>query len=152
MAIFEQLLCLFIAAIVLAAAARRFGAPFPVFLAVGGVGIALLPGVPTFTLPPELALALFVAPVLLDSAYDMSLRDLRENWAPIAGLVVVAVTLTTACVAMVVHMLVPAMPWAATASGGGRTGRHRGAAGCRRRHLGPAPAESAAPHHDDPRR
>jgi Na+/H+ antiporter len=113
MAIFEQLLCLFIAAIVLAAAARRFGAPFPVFLAVGGVGIALLPGVPTFTLPPELALALFVAPVLLDSAYDMSLRDLRENWAPIAGLVVVAVTLTTACVAMVVHMLVPAMPWAA---------------------------------------
>ena len=44
-------------------------------------------GAPSFTLPPELALALFVAPVLLDAAYDASLRDLRDNWAPVTGLV-----------------------------------------------------------------
>ena len=64
-------------------------------------------------MPPELVLALFVAPVLLDAAYDASLRDLRDNWAPVAGLVVVAVGLTTAAVAIVAHALVPAMPWAA---------------------------------------
>jgi Na+/H+ antiporter len=109
----EQLLGLFIAAVMLAGAARRIGAPYPVFLAVGGALIALLPSGPAFTLPPELALALFVAPVLLDSAYDMSLRDLRENWAPVAGLVVFAVGLTTAAVAMVAHELVPTLPWAA---------------------------------------
>ena len=63
-------------------------------------------------LPPELALALFVAPVLLDAAYDASLRDLRDNWAPVGGLVIFAVGLTTLAVALVVRALVPAMPWA----------------------------------------
>lgn len=109
----EQLLGLFVAAVVLAAAARRVGAPYPVFLALGGALLALLPGAPSFTLPPELALALFVAPVLLDAAYDASLRDLRDNWVPVAALVVLAVGFTTAAVAVVVHTLVPAMPWAA---------------------------------------
>lgn len=109
----EQLLGLFVVAVLLAAAARRVGAPYPVFLAMGGALIALLPSGPGFTLPPELVLALFVAPVLLDSAYDMSVRDLRDNWAPVTGLVVFAVGLTTAAVALVVHSMVPALPWAA---------------------------------------
>ena len=110
---FEQLLGLFVAAVVLAAAARRVGAPYPVFLALGGALLALVPVGPAFTLPPELALALFIAPVLLDAAYDASLRDLRDNWAPVTGLVVFAVGFTTAAVALVAHTLIPAMPWAA---------------------------------------
>jgi CPA1 family monovalent cation:H+ antiporter len=109
----EELLGLFVAAVILAAAARRVGAPYPVFLAIGGALLALLPTGVTFTLPPQLALALFVAPVLLDAAYDASLRDLRDNWVPVAGLVVFAVGFTTAAVAAVAHALVPAMPWAA---------------------------------------
>src|SRR5207237_565855 len=100
---FEQLLLLFVAAVMLAAAARRVGAPYPVFLALGGALLAFLPGAPVFTVPPELALALFVAPVLLDAAYDTSLRDLRDNWAPVTGLVVFAVGLTAAAVAIVAH-------------------------------------------------
>src|SRR5688572_23874033 len=108
----ERLLALFVAAVVLAAAARRVGAPYPVFLALGGAVLALLPGGASFTLPPELALALFVAPVLLDAAYDASLRDLKDNWGPVTGLVVCAVGLTTIAVAVVVRAIVPSMPWA----------------------------------------
>jgi monovalent cation/hydrogen antiporter len=109
----EELLGLFLAAVVLAAGARRVGAPYPVFLAVGGALLAFVPGAPSFTIRPELSLALFVAPVLLDAAFDASLRDLRDNWAPVTGLVVCAVGVTTAAVAVVAHMLVPTMPWAA---------------------------------------
>lgn len=109
----ERLLGLFIAALILAAAARRVGAPYPVFLALGGAALAFLPVESAFTLPPELALALFIAPVLLDAAYDASLRDLKDNWAPVTGLVVFAVGLTTAAVAMVARALVPDMPWPA---------------------------------------
>src|ERR671929_1613129 len=98
----EALLGLVVAAVILAAVARRVGAPYPVFLALGGALLAFLPGAPSLTVPPELALALFVAPVLLDAAYDASPRDLRDNWAPVAGLVVVAVGLTTAAAAFVV--------------------------------------------------
>src|SRR3954454_22061733 len=110
----EQLLLLFGAAVVLAAAARRVGAPYPVFLALGGALLAFVPGAPSVTFPPELALALFVAPVLLDAAYDTSLRDLRDNWAPVTGLVIFAVGFTTAAVAFVAHTLLPAMRWAAS--------------------------------------
>src|SRR5215212_4642011 len=112
MAGLEQLLALFVAAVILAALARRVGAPYPVFLALGGALLAFLPGAPEFSVPPELALALFVAPVLLDAAYDASLRDLKDNWVPVTGLVVFAVGLTTAAVAVVARTLVPAMPWA----------------------------------------
>jgi monovalent cation/hydrogen antiporter len=108
----EQILVLFLAAVILAGAARRFGAPYPVFLALGGALLAFLPGAPSFTVPPELALALFVAPVLLDAAFDASPRDLRDNWAPVLSLVVFGVGLTTAAVAIVAHTLIPAMPWA----------------------------------------
>jgi monovalent cation/hydrogen antiporter len=109
----EQILVLFAAAVALASAARRVGAPYPVFLAIGGALLALVPGAPVITLPPDLVLALFVAPILVDAGYDASLRDLRDNWAPLAGLVIVAVGLTTAAVALVAHALVPGLPWAA---------------------------------------
>jgi CPA1 family monovalent cation:H+ antiporter len=113
MAALELILVLFVVAVLLAAAARRVGAPYPAFLALGGALLAFVPGMPRLSLPPELVLALFVAPVLLDAAFDASLRDLRDNWAPVASLVVVAVGLTTATVALVAHALAPDMPWAA---------------------------------------
>src|SRR5882762_1799867 len=108
----EALVGLVLAAILLAATARRVGAPYPVFLAFGGAILAFVPGAPTFTVLPELALALFVAPVLLDAAYDMSPRDLRDNWAPVTGLVVFAVGLTTIAVAVVARTLMPSIQWA----------------------------------------
>src|SRR6476619_7141261 len=108
----EVLIGLVLAAMILAAAARRVGAPYPVSLALGGAILAFVPGAPTFTVLPELALALFVAPVLLDAAYDASPRDLRDNWAPVLGLVVFAVGFTTIAVALVARALIPALPWA----------------------------------------
>ena len=110
---FASLLGVLMVAVLLAAAARRLGAPYPAFLALGGALLALVPGAPRFTIDPEVALALFVAPVLLDAAYDTSLRDLRENWIAVASLSVVCVILTTLAVAGVARALVPAIPWAA---------------------------------------
>ncbi len=113
MRIFESILALLVVAVGLAALARRWHAPYPALLAGLGVALALTPGMPHIDLDPQLALALFVAPVLLDAAYDTSTRDLRDNWLPITGLVVVAVGVTTATVAWAVKAMVPALPWAA---------------------------------------
>ena len=111
----------------LAAVARQIGAPYPSLVALAGAGLALMPGLPTMALDPELALALFVAPVLVDAAFDSSPRDLRANWRPVTGLALGAVALTTRgrgrrAVAGARHAL----------GGGDRARRHRGAAGCRR--------------------
>jgi CPA1 family monovalent cation:H+ antiporter len=89
------------------------GLPYPALLALAGAGLALVPGTPTVTLDPELALALFIAPVLLDAAFDASPRDLREHWRPVASLALIAVALTVAAVALTVRWLVPEVPWAA---------------------------------------
>jgi monovalent cation/hydrogen antiporter len=113
MAQFEALIGVLLVATMLAALARRTGAPYPAFLALGGAVLAFLPGAPRFTIAPDVALAIFVAPVLLDAAYDTSPRDLRDHWVPVASLAVVSVLLTTAAVAWVVRALVPGLPLAA---------------------------------------
>jgi monovalent cation/hydrogen antiporter len=110
---FEWIIGLLLGAVLLSALARRVKVPYPTFLAVGGMLLAFVPSSPSWTLEPDLALALLVAPVLLDTAYDTSLRDLRDNWLPVSTLVFVAVGLTTAAVALLAHGLVPDMPWAA---------------------------------------
>jgi Na+/H+ antiporter len=110
---FEWIILLLLGAALLATLARKIGAPYPTFLAVGGACLAFLPETPEWTLDPHLALTLFVAPVLLDAAYDTSLRDLRDNWVPVANLVVVAVGVTTVAVALVSRWFVPDLPWAA---------------------------------------
>jgi NhaP-type Na+/H+ or K+/H+ antiporter len=47
------------------------------------------------------ALALFIAPVLLDAAFDFPLAAIRRLWRPLIALAVVAVLLTTAVVAWI---------------------------------------------------
>jgi monovalent cation/hydrogen antiporter len=110
---FEWIIALLLGAVALSGLARRIGVPYPTFLAVGGVLLAIVPSSPSWTLEPKLALALFVAPVLLDAAYDTSLRDLRNNWLPVSTLVIVAVGITTSAVAILVHGLLADMPWSA---------------------------------------
>ena len=113
MLVFEWILVLLLGAVLLSALARRIGAPYPALLALGGAAVALVPGAPRLELEPELILALFIAPVLLDAAYDSSLRDLKDNWRPVSSLVLVAVSLTTLGVAWVARLLFPDMPWPA---------------------------------------
>jgi CPA1 family monovalent cation:H+ antiporter len=113
MAVFEIIIVLLLAGAGLAALSRRIGTPYPAMVALAGAALALIPGTPTLVLDPALALTLFVAPVLLDAAFDASQRDLRENWRTVAGLALGAVALTIVVVAVVVRLLVPEMPWAA---------------------------------------
>src|SRR5947207_7137872 len=113
MHVFEAVLALLLGATVLSAFARHLAIPYPILLALGGALLAVIPGAPRLDLPPELILALFVAPVLLDAAFDASLRDLRQAWVPVSSLVLVAVALTTVAVAVTARLLLPDMPWAA---------------------------------------
>src|SRR5499433_59802 len=101
MHVFEIVTALLLAGALLAMLARQIGTPYPALIALAGAVLALVPGTPTLVLDPDLALALFVAPVLLDAAFDASPRDLRDNWLPVTCLVLVAVGLTTGAVALV---------------------------------------------------
>src|ERR1700754_1252172 len=99
MTLFESTLALLIVAVLLLQLSRRLGTPYPAMLALAGACIAALPWAPQLVIEPRLALVLFIAPALLDAAYDTAPRELRRNWMPLVSLVLIAVILTTAAVA-----------------------------------------------------
>jgi hypothetical protein len=47
---------------------------------LGGIALALIPGVPDITLDRDLALWLFLPPLLLSCAFFTVLRNFRANW------------------------------------------------------------------------
>lgn len=113
MALFEIVIALLLVGAVLSLWADRLRVPYPALLALAGVALALIPGTPQVVLDPQLALALFVAPILLDAAYDASPRDLKRNFAAVSSLAIAAVVATIVAVAAVIHRIVPGMSWPA---------------------------------------
>ena len=111
MATFEVLLALVVACVALALIAQRLNIPLAVALVLGGMVLALVPGLPSIDLDPELALSLFLPPLLQISAYRTDWVAFRSNLRLILMLAVGAVFFTAGVVALVAKYLVPEMPW-----------------------------------------
>jgi Na+/H+ antiporter len=109
MTLFESTLVLLAVAVVLLHMARRLRVPYPAMLALAGGLVATLPWMPSIGIEPHLALALFVAPAVLDSAFDMPPRELKRLWLPLTSLAVVLVLVTTLSVAGA-GMLIAGLP------------------------------------------
>jgi Na+/H+ antiporter len=110
---FELVLALLATVVVLHMAAARFGFPPSAALLVGGGAIAFLPGIPEISLDPELALVLFLPPLLMDGAYYTAFGRFRRHLPGILSLAVGTVLFTTLVVGIVIHLLIPTLPWAA---------------------------------------
>ncbi len=85
-ALFELILGLLGAALLLSLAAGRLGFPPAAALVIGGMALAVVPGLPAFTLDPDLIMVLFLPPLLLESAYFTVWRDFRASLGPILSL------------------------------------------------------------------
>jgi Na+/H+ antiporter len=99
MSFFESLLVLLLVAIVLLQISRRLSVPYPSMLALAGAAVALVPGMPYISLDPHTALALFIAPALLDAAFDFPLGTARRFWVPLLVFAIGGVCATAAVVA-----------------------------------------------------
>src|SRR5437016_1670299 len=75
----ELILALLVVTAALAPLARRIQVPFPVLLVIGGLALALVPGLPAVRLDPEVVFLVFVPPLLYWAAINTSSRDLRRN-------------------------------------------------------------------------
>src|SRR3954468_3180017 len=93
--------------------ARRVGVPAPVLLALAGLGLAAIPGLPRLPLDPDLVLLLFLPPLLYADAFDTSWRDFRRWLRPIMMLATGLVAVTILVVAVVARWCFPELPWAA---------------------------------------
>jgi NhaP-type Na+/H+ or K+/H+ antiporter len=101
MQLFELTLLLLWMAMVLLHWAQRLRVPYPSLLALGGVCVAAMPFAARLSIEPQLALALFVAPAVMDSAFELPPREMVRNWIPLVSLAVMLVLATTAVVAWV---------------------------------------------------
>ncbi len=109
---YEFLMLMLLAIVVLELLARRLHLPSAAAFILGGVTLAVVPGVPTFTIDPQLILLVFLPPLLMNGGYFTVWKEFRENLSGIIVLAVGAVAFTTLCVGLVVHQLAPALPWA----------------------------------------
>ncbi len=98
------LICLVIVAL-LTLVGRRIRIPYPILLTIGGVGLALVPGLPTIQLEPSLVFTLFLPPLLYPAAVYTSWRDFRENLSPILWMAIALVLITMAATAAFFHYL-----------------------------------------------
>ncbi|MEB2846854.1 sodium:proton antiporter [Rhizobiales bacterium RZME27] len=101
MSFFESLLILLLVAVVLLQFSRRLGVPYPSMLAIAGAAVALVPGMPYIALDPHVALALFIAPALMDAAFDFPVGTAKRFWLPLLVFAIGGVIVTAACVAWI---------------------------------------------------
>lgn len=113
MEILTAVLAILLAVAILFEVARRVGVPYPSLFVIGGLGLALVPGLPRIELDPELVLIVFLPPLLFQAAVDMPIRDLKANLAPLLRLSVGLVVFTMVIVAVVAYFAVPGLGWAA---------------------------------------
>ncbi|WP_405648406.1 Na+/H+ antiporter [Streptomyces sp. NBC_00019] len=92
-----------------AAAARRTPVPAPLLLVAVGLVLSYVPGVPEYTLDPDVVLPLVLPPLLHSAATDSSYLDLRAQLRPVALLSVGYVLFATFVVGWAAYQIVPGL-------------------------------------------
>src|SRR5882724_6777181 len=109
----EEILGILAAVAALALLSRKVPIPYPILLVLGGLALALIPGLPRVPLNPELVFLFFLPPLLYPTALFTSWRDFHANLRPISLLAVGLVLFTTTAVGFLAHYFIPGFPLAA---------------------------------------
>ncbi|MEU5085852.1 Na+/H+ antiporter [Streptomyces sp. NPDC021356] len=112
----DQLALLFVVllgAVISVPVGDRLGLPAPVLMTLLGIVLAVLNFVPNVDIPPDLILPALLPPLLYAAVRRTSWRQFAANRRPIFLLAVALVFVTTICVAVVAHTIVPGLPLAA---------------------------------------
>jgi monovalent cation/hydrogen antiporter len=105
------LIVVFVAIVILVTIANRINVAYPIVLVLGGMAIGYLPGVPTFPLPPDLVLLVFLPPLLYWESVTAPTSEFRAGAFWIFQMAFGLVIVTTLTVAAVAHGVIPGMGW-----------------------------------------
>lgn len=97
----ETVLALVVVATVVATFARHLSIPAPSLLVVVGVGVGLIPGVPSIRVTPDVVSLVVLPPLVYAAGEELAWRDLRQVWRPVAVLSVGLVLASAAVVSVV---------------------------------------------------
>ncbi len=97
----------------LVALAKRVNISYPIVLVVAGLFLGFAPGLPHIALDPDLVLLIVLPPLLYWESINAPTDIMIENAGQIGLLAIGLVLATTLAVALIVHAIVPGMPWGA---------------------------------------
>jgi CPA1 family monovalent cation:H+ antiporter len=103
----ETVVLLVTLATVVAAFAARLRVPPPSLLVIAGLVVGLLPRAPAVHVPPAVISLVVLPPLLYAASEELSWRDLRDIWRPVAVLAVGLVVASAAAVAAVTAAVAP---------------------------------------------
>jgi CPA1 family monovalent cation:H+ antiporter len=95
----------------LAEVTDRIKIPYPILLVLSGIGIGLIPGLPSISLSPEVVFLIFLPPILYSAAWNTSWPDFKAAKRPITLLAIGCVIFTTCAVAWIAHTFIPNFGW-----------------------------------------
>ncbi len=91
------------------ALAPRFNIAGPLVLMALGLGVSLLPFVPAFAVDPEVILVGVLPPLLYSAAVQLPAIEFRRDFAPIAGLSVLLVVLSSVVLGLLFWAVIPGL-------------------------------------------
>jgi CPA1 family monovalent cation:H+ antiporter len=83
--------------------AKMLRLPYPIVFVIGGIVLALIPGVPEIRLAPDTVFLLFLPPLIFGDGWSTDFRAFKRYLMPIASLSIGLVTATSVAVAWFVH-------------------------------------------------
>ncbi len=108
-----EIVGLVLVAALIAGASTRWGVSAPLVLTAVGILASFVPGIPQYTIEPDLVILGILPPLLYATAIRTPFVDIRTNRRPILLLSVALVLVTALCVGLVVSWLLPGVPLAA---------------------------------------
>ncbi len=109
----QPVVFLVVGVVIVNGAAGRVGVPAPILLVLAGLGVSFIPGAPDYQVNPELVLSVLLPPLLFAAAVESSVIAIRRLLRPITQLAIGMVLVTAFAVALVLQLVVPAIPFAA---------------------------------------
>jgi monovalent cation/hydrogen antiporter len=86
--------------------AKRLRIPYPVVFVLGGLAVALIPGIPVVTLEPDLVFLLFLPPLIFGDGWTTDYRSFKRYRGPILSLALGLVVCTSVAVALLTHWMI----------------------------------------------
>jgi Na+/H+ antiporter len=103
----SQLLIILTTISLCALLANRLSVAAPLAFLLGGVALALVPGMGSIAIDPEYMLVLFLPPILMEAAFFTSIRDFRASLTPILRLAIGLVVISAVAVAFTLQAWIP---------------------------------------------
>lgn len=111
MAHFETVIFILAILIGLSAIAHKIKLPYSVILVATGLLIGFVPFLPNLSLDPNVALLIFLPPLLYEAASKTDWQEFTRSIRPITTLAITLVFFTASAVAVAAHYVIPHFSW-----------------------------------------